>query len=41
MAAGLPLRLSDWESRLAPGARVLLAAAGPGFSWGAAALELG
>ncbi len=41
MAAGLPLRLSDWNTRLAPGARVLLAAAGPGLSWGAAALELG
>ncbi len=40
MAAGLPLRLADWEPRLAPGARVLLAAAGPGLAWGAAALEL-
>ncbi|MDG2303086.1 MAG: 3-oxoacyl-[acyl-carrier-protein] synthase III C-terminal domain-containing protein [Candidatus Binatia bacterium] len=41
MSAGLPLRLADWESRLAPGARVLLAAAGPGLAWGAVALELG
>jgi len=41
MAAGLPLRLADHQTRLAPGARVLLVAAGPGFCWGAAALELG
>lgn len=40
MAAGLPLRLSEWKTRLAPGARILLAGAGPGLSWGAAALEL-
>lgn len=41
MAAGLPLRLAHWQSELAPGGRVLLAAAGPGLAWGAAALELG
>lgn len=41
MAAGLPLRLADWKSRLAPGGRVLLVAAGPGLSWGAVALEFG
>ena len=40
MAAGLPLRLAHWQKELAAGSRVLLAAAGPGFSWGAAALEL-
>ena len=41
MAAGLPLRLAHWQRELAPGDRVILAAAGPGFSWGAVALELG
>jgi len=40
MAAGLPLRLAERKAGLAPGARVLLATAGPGLSWGAAALEL-
>jgi len=41
MAAGLPLRLAEVQSGLAPGARVLLAAAGPGLAGGAAALEIG
>ena len=39
MAAGLPIALSQQEGDLAAGDRVVLAAAGPGFSWGALALE--
>lgn len=41
MSAGLPLRLAVLRGGLAPGSRVLLAAAGPGLAWGAAALEMG
>ncbi len=40
MAAGLPIALAQRLGGLVPGARVLLAAAGPGVSFGAAALEL-
>ena len=40
MAAGLPISLARVLPGLAPGARVLLAAAGPGFTWGAATLEV-
>ncbi len=40
MAAGLPIGLARVLPGLAPGARVLLAAAGPGFTWGAATLEV-
>jgi len=39
MAAGLVLSLSFAAASLSPGAKVLLAAAGPGLAWGAAALE--
>jgi 3-oxoacyl-[acyl-carrier-protein] synthase-3 len=41
MAAGLAIRLAELERTLRPGARVLLAAAGPGLAWGAAAVEIG
>ncbi|MBM4266702.1 MAG: hypothetical protein FJ144_08835 [Deltaproteobacteria bacterium] len=41
MAAGLPIRFEQRYGELAPGARVLLAAAGPGVTWGAAAIEIG
>ncbi|MFM7142928.1 MAG: 3-oxoacyl-[acyl-carrier-protein] synthase III C-terminal domain-containing protein, partial [Alphaproteobacteria bacterium] len=40
MAAGLPIGLARALPGLAPGARVLLAAAGPGFTYGAATLEV-
>ncbi len=40
-AGGLPIALAQEMPRLGAGARILLAAAGPGFSWGAAALEQG
>lgn len=40
MTAGLALSLADARSELAAGDLVLLAAAGPGFTWGAAALEM-
>ncbi|MBU6282846.1 hypothetical protein KGQ64_11440, partial [bacterium] len=40
MAAGLPIALARVLPGLSPGARVLLAAAGPGFTWGAATLEV-
>jgi 3-oxoacyl-[acyl-carrier-protein] synthase III len=39
MAAGLPIALERLASERGIGRRVLLAAAGPGLSWGAAALE--
>jgi 3-oxoacyl-[acyl-carrier-protein] synthase-3 len=41
MAAGLPLQLALCRDRLEPGAKILLAAAGPGLAWGAVALEWG
>lgn len=41
MAAGLPLQLALCRDRLESGAKVLLAAAGPGLAWGAVALEWG
>ncbi len=41
LAAGLPIALAQEMPHLDAGARVVLAAAGPGFSWGAAAIELG
>jgi len=40
MAGGLVMTLASAVGSLAPGARVLLAAAGPGLAWGAAALEI-
>jgi 3-oxoacyl-[acyl-carrier-protein] synthase-3 len=40
MAGGLAISLTEVAGKLGTGARVLLAAAGPGFSWGAAAIEL-
>lgn len=40
MAGGLVMALADRLGGLSPGARVLLAAAGPGLAWGAAALEV-
>lgn len=40
MAGGLAITLAGAVSAVAPGARVLLAAAGPGLAWGAAALEV-
>ena len=40
MAGGLVMTLADAVGRLSPGARVLLAAAGPGLAWGAAAIEI-
>jgi 3-oxoacyl-[acyl-carrier-protein] synthase-3 len=40
MAGGLPIALARRLPALASGTRVLLAAAGPGFTYGAAALEL-
>ena len=40
MTAGLALALADARSELGAGDLVLLAAAGPGFTWGAAALEM-
>jgi 3-oxoacyl-[acyl-carrier-protein] synthase-3 len=40
MAGGLPMALAQRARELRPGARVLLAAAGPGLAWGAAALEI-
>jgi 3-oxoacyl-[acyl-carrier-protein] synthase-3 len=40
LAAGLPIELARILPSLAPGARVLLAAAGPGFTYGAATLEV-
>lgn len=40
MAAGLPIGLARILPALSPGARVLLAAAGPGFTYGAATLEV-
>lgn len=40
MAAGLVMALAPALATLAPGAKVLLAAAGPGLAWGAAALEV-
>jgi 3-oxoacyl-[acyl-carrier-protein] synthase-3 len=42
-AASVPLALADAraEGRLRPGARVLLAAAGSGFTWGATVVEWG
>lgn len=40
LAAGLPIGLARALPGLAPGARVLLAAAGPGFTYGAATLEV-
>ena len=40
MAGGLPIGLDRRRRELGAGARVLLAAAGPGLSWGAAVLEL-
>lgn len=40
MAGGLLMTLAEVAGTLAPGARVLLAAAGPGLAWGAAAIEI-
>lgn len=40
MAGGLPIALARRLPELASGAKVLLAAAGPGFTYGAAALEV-
>jgi hypothetical protein len=40
MAGGLVIGLAQAMPALRPGARVLLAAAGPGLAWGAAALEV-
>lgn len=40
MAGGLVMTLADVAGKLSPGARVLLAAAGPGLAWGAAAIEI-
>ena len=40
MAGGLVMTLAERAATLAPGARVLLAAAGPGLAWGAAAIEI-
>lgn len=40
MAGGLVMALAGATARLAAGARVLLAAAGPGLAWGAAAIEI-
>ncbi|MEW6273355.1 MAG: 3-oxoacyl-ACP synthase III family protein [Thermodesulfobacteriota bacterium] len=40
MAGGLLMALARAAGELRPGARVLLAAAGPGLAWGAATLEL-
>lgn len=40
MAGGLLITLASAVTTLAPGAKVLLAAAGPGLAWGAAALEI-
>ena len=42
-AASVPLALAQArdEGRLAPGMRVVLAAAGSGFTWGATVLEWG
>jgi 3-oxoacyl-[acyl-carrier-protein] synthase-3 len=40
MAGGLVLALADAVGKLAAGQRVLLAAAGPGLAWGAAAVEI-
>lgn len=40
MAGGLVMTLADRVGTLRPGARVLLAAAGPGLAWGAAAIEI-
>jgi 3-oxoacyl-[acyl-carrier-protein] synthase-3 len=40
MAGGLVVALADALSALRAGARVLLAAAGPGLAWGAAAVEI-
>jgi 3-oxoacyl-[acyl-carrier-protein] synthase-3 len=40
MAGGLVMTLATAVERLSAGARVLLAAAGPGLAWGAAAIEI-
>jgi len=40
MAGGLVMSLAAALGSLPAGARVLLAAAGPGLAWGAAALEI-
>ncbi len=40
MAGGLVMALAPALAKLAPGAKVVLAAAGPGLAWGAAALEV-
>jgi 3-oxoacyl-[acyl-carrier-protein] synthase III len=40
MAGGLVMALAERLGALPDGARVLLAAAGPGLAWGAAALEV-
>ena len=37
-AATLPLLLNDYESKLSPGDRLVFAAFGGGFTWGAAYL---
>ncbi len=41
MTAGLAIALADVLPELAAGDKVLLVAAGPGFTWGGAALEVG
>jgi len=40
MAGGLAIAFADAAARLTTGSRVLLAAAGPGLAWGAAAIEI-